>query len=134
MNKFTSSKFFILILILILIGVITAGVKESYRKYQISKEGADFQKEIESLKEENELLSNLLNYLNSEKSLEKEARLKLNLLKEGEKLVIIIPDRKTDSENQLLEDAKKDQASNFEKWWEYLFGVDPSLILKLDFK
>ena len=121
MSQSSLFKFFILILILILIGVITAGVKESYRKYQISKEATDFKKEIESLKEENELLSNLLNYLNSEKSLEKEARLKLNLLKKGEKLVIITPDKKTDSENQLLEDAKKEQASNFERWWEYLF-------------
>lgn len=122
MGKFTSSKFFIFILILILIGVITAVTKESYRKYQISKETTGLKKEIESLKKENELLSNILDYLNSEKSLEKEARLKLNLLKEGEKLVIIIPDKKTDSENQLLEDAEKEQASNFEKWQKYLFG------------
>ena len=129
MNQSNLFKFFILILILILIGVITAGVKESYRKYQISREATGFKKEIESLKEENELLSNLLNYLNSEKSLEKEARLKLNLLKEGEKLVIIVPDKKTDSENQLLEDAKNEQASNFEKWWEYLFGVDKQFSL-----
>lgn len=122
MSKFTSSKFFIFILILILIGVITAVTKESYRKYQISKETAGFKEEIESLKKENELLSNILDYLNSEKSLEKEARLKLNLLKEGEKLVIITPDKKTDSENQSLKDIQETQSSNFKKWREYLFG------------
>ncbi len=123
MGKFTSSKFFIFILILIFIGVITAATKESYRKYQISKETTGLKKEIESLKEENELLSNILDYLNSEKSLEKEARLKLNLLKEGEKLVIIAPDKKTDSENQSQKDIQETQSSNFKNWCGYL-GLD----------
>ena len=129
MSKFTYSKFFIFILILILIGVITAVTKESYHKYQISRETTGLKKEIESLKKENELLSNILDYLDSEKSMEKEARLKLNLLKEGEKLVIITPDKKIDSKSQSLEDIQKTQSSNFKKWWEYLFGVDNRISL-----
>lgn len=123
MSKFTSSKFFVFLLILILIGIITAATKESYRKYQIDKEVANLKEEMESLKERNELLSDLLDYFDSEKSLEKEARLKLNLLKEGEKLVIISPDKnkKTDSESQASEDSQKEQVSNFKKWLKYLF-------------
>lgn len=121
MNKLLSSPLVIFLLVLILIGIIAAVGKESYRKYQIDKEVGGIKKEIESLKEENQALSNLLDYFNSEESLEKEARLKLNLLKEGEKLVIITPNKKTDSENQLLEDIEEKQPSNFEKWLKYLF-------------
>lgn len=95
--------------------------KESYRRYQTHKEVISLKGEVESLKEKNQTLSNLLDYFGSEKSLEKEARLKLNLLKEGEKLVIISPDKKTGSENQLLEDVEEKQLSNFEKWLDYLF-------------
>lgn len=121
MNKLLSSPLVIFFLVLILIGIIAAVGKESYRKYQIDKEVGGIRKEIESLKEENQALSNLLDYFNSEESLEKEARLKLNLLKEGEKLVIITPNKKTDLENQLSEDIEKKQPSNFEKWLKYLF-------------
>ena len=121
MNKLVSSPLVIFLLVLILIGIIAVVGKESYRKYQIDKEVGGIKKEIESLKEENQVLSNLLDYFNSEESLEKEARLKLNLLKEGEKLVIITPNKKTDSENQLSEDIEEKQPSNFEKWLKYLF-------------
>ena len=121
MNKLLSSPLVIFLLVLILIGIIAAVGKESYRKYQIDKEVGEIKKEIESLKEKNQVLSNLLDYFNSEESLEKEARLKLNLLKEGEKLVIITPNKKTDSENQLSEDIEEKQPSNFEKWLKYLF-------------
>lgn len=120
MGKFTSSKFFIFILILILIGVITSVTKESYRKYLISKETIGLKKEIESLKEENELLSNILDYLNSEKSLEKEARLKLNLLKEGEKLVIISSDKETSFEEGVF--GEEEEFSTFKKWQNYFFS------------
>lgn len=123
MNKFLSSPFLIFLLVLILVGFITAVGKESYRKYQIDKEVGGLKQEIESLKEKNQALSNLLDYFNSEESLEKEARLKLNLLKEGEKLVIITPDKKADLENQSLEDTQREKVSNFEKWLKY-FGVD----------
>lgn len=123
MSKFLSSPFFIFLLVLILIGIVAVVGKESYRKYQTHKEVADLKREIESLKEKNQALSNFLDYFGSEKSLEKEARLKLNLLKEGEKLVIITPDKKTDSKNQSSEDTKKEQPSNFKKWLRWL-GLD----------
>lgn len=115
------NKFLIIILTLILIGVVAAFGKESYRKYEMDREIANLKKEIESLKDKNKLLSNLLDYFNSEKSLEKEARLKLNLLKEGEKLIIISSDKKTDLENQATENIQEERVSNFDKWWGYLF-------------
>jgi len=121
MNKITSSKFFIFLLILILIGIIAAVGKESYRKYQIDKQVADLEQQIESLKEKNQTLSNLINYFVSEESLEKEARLKLNLVKEGEKLVIISSDKKNEPENR-KSNNQKENLSNLERWWKYFFS------------
>lgn len=107
-------------MVLALVGLIIAAAKESYRKYQIDKEVADLKKETESLKGKNESMVKLLDYFSSEKFLEKEARLKLNLLKEGEKLVIISPSKETDLENQ-PEDIQEEKISNFRKWRRYLF-------------
>jgi len=123
MAKFAYSKFFIFLLILVLIGVVAATTKESYRRYQMNKKVAAFKKQIELLKEENQTLSNLIDYFSSEQSLEKEARLKLNLIKEGEKLIIIDLEKGADSKNQPLEDIKKTEDSNFKKWWKWL-GFD----------
>jgi len=122
-KKFTSSKFFIILLILILIGVITALGKEGYRKYQLDREIADLKKEISSLEEENKEISELLNYFESSEFLEKQARLKLNLLKQGEKLIIIRPEKKEVlSSSSVKENKTKKDISNIKKWWDYLFN------------
>ena len=125
MNRFFNSSFFVFILILALIGLISAVGKESYRRYQIDKEVAGLKQEIKQLKEENESLVRLLTYLSSDRSLEREARLKLNLLKEGEKVVIINSGGgKVSSSSQTLEGREKKEISNFEKWCHYLFDKD----------
>ena len=126
-------SFFIFILALFLIGIIVAFGREGYGNYQLNKEITDLKKEIESLKENNEELSNLVDYYNSEKSLEEEARLKLNLMKEGEKLVIISTEEKAVSGSPPLSNNGKKQFSNLDKWLEYL-GFDPAPILKQGFK
>ncbi len=121
MNRPAQPLFFIFMLTLILIGIVTALGKESYRKYQLDKEIGDVKKEVEFFKKKNNILSNLLDYFNSEKFLEKEIRLKLNLMKEGERLVVISPQKKIEAESQISGSVQKKQISNFEKWINYLF-------------
>lgn len=123
MSKPASYTFLVIILFIALLGIFIALGKESYRKYQIDKEISDLKKETESLKEKNQTLSNLLDYFNSGTSLEKEARLKLNLSKKGEKLIIISPEEKVDSANKNTENTQEGQISNFKKWVGY-FGID----------
>lgn len=124
MKKSAPSWFLIFVLFLIFIGIIVAFGKESYRNYQLSKEVTGVKREIEILKKKNELLSGLLDYFRSEKSLEKEARLKLNLMKEGEKLVIISQQEKNNAENQFSGGVQKAYFSNFKKWLKYLLDTD----------
>lgn len=123
MNKPASYTFLVIILFIALLGIFIALGKESYRKYQIDKEISDLKKETESLKEKNQALSNSLDYFNSGTSSEREARLKLNLSKKGEKLIIISPEEKVDSANKNIENTQEGQISNFKKWVGY-FGID----------
>lgn len=123
MSRSTLYSFFIFILVLILIGIVAAFGREGYGNYQLNKEIAGLKKEIESLKKNNEELSNLVDYYNSGKSLEGEARLKLNLMKEGEKLVIISPERKAVPGSQSSSNSEQKQFSNLDKWLGYL-GFD----------
>ncbi len=120
MSKITSSNFFIFLLVLILIGVVTAASKEGYRRYQVDKEIAELEQKIENLKKENRSLFALLEHFQSEEFLEKEARLKLNLIKEGEKLVIINSKKEASSEQET--DLEKEKTSNFKRWWSYFFN------------
>jgi len=123
MSRSMLYSFFIFILALLLIGIVAAFGREGYGNYQLNKEISGLKKEIESLKKNNEELSGLVDYYNSEKSLEGEARLKLNLVKEGEKLVIISPEGQAVSGSQSPSNTGKKQFSNLDKWLGYL-GFD----------
>jgi len=123
-----------------LIGLIISVGRESYRKYQLTKEINRLKSEIERLENKDQNLADLLEYFEDESYLEKEARLKLNLQKPGEKLVIISKDQQGQSgqteqscldcsveqgkgipEETGLLGGKQQAETNFWKWWEYFF-------------
>jgi len=128
LSKIGSAIFFLAgVATLALIGV--AYGKKIYRDRQIQKEIAKLQQEIEQLNQENSRLNNLVNYFSSQDFKEKEAREKLNLQKEDEKVVIFkkesmyhgeeVQDKK---ESQPLTDEAEDKVPNWKKWWQYFFG------------
>lgn len=93
--------------------------KESYRFFEINQEIGDLENNIEKTKKENEELIKMKEYFNSSDFLEKEARLKLNVLKPGEKLIIV-----KHPEN-LEEEINKEEVkniSNISLWWKYFFS------------
>ncbi|TSC89496.1 MAG: hypothetical protein G01um10142_519 [Parcubacteria group bacterium Gr01-1014_2] len=63
--------------------------KELPQKLEIEKQLGDIRGQIGNLKKEEERQKGLLEYLNTESYLEKQARLRLNLKKEGEEVVFI---------------------------------------------
>ena len=113
----------------------------------MAKDIENIQKEIERLKKNNQELSSLINSFNDPNFIEKEAKRRLNLRKEGEE-VVILPEAKN-SENQTTtysanqgeqinnsgsdeqnlvnfaenENQTKDkkEESYFMKWWRYFF-------------
>ncbi|MEA2113078.1 MAG: septum formation initiator family protein [Patescibacteria group bacterium] len=134
-KKILGSKIFLFAIVFILIFFIIGLGRESYHKYQLTKEINSLRLEIERLDGRNRQLANLMDYFKEESFLEKEARLKLNLKKPGEKVVIISDyfdsknglDAATDNGHNLKagesasEKSTDKQTANYWKWWEYFF-------------
>lgn len=120
MGKLLYSKSFIIFLIIVLILVVIALFRESYRYFRISQEIKGLENRIEDFKKENEELTGMERYFESEEFLEKQARLKLNLTKPGEKVIIVKTpeDLQQNQQEQII--AK--EISNIQKWWDYFFG------------
>lgn len=131
-KKLLSSKLFLFLIILVLIALTVSLLRESYRKYQLTKEINNLKSEIERLEGNNKQMANLMEYFKEESYLEKEARLKLNLKKPGEKVVILSPGstEPTEGENMAEDSSSSNpinydnlnmETANYWKWWEYFF-------------
>lgn len=120
-ENFFHSKSFIFSLLIVLVLLLIVSGREAYRNYKINQEIKNLQKKIDELRKSNAELNELGRYLQSDEFLEKEARLKLNLIKDGEKLIII-----KRSEEEISPEEKKVEENknipNILKWWEYFFG------------
>ncbi|MBU1255457.1 septum formation initiator family protein [Patescibacteria group bacterium] len=134
-KKMLGSKVFLFLIFIILIILTINLSQESYKKYQLKKEISGLKLEIDRLEGSKQQLSNLMEYFKNDSYLEQEARVKLNLKKPGEKVVILSRDSVTDdnvkvsqsgalaTENQdeiKLEDVNL-ETPNYWKWWEYFF-------------
>jgi cell division protein FtsB len=90
-----------------------------YKNYQLNQEEAKLKSDVVSLENEVQDLKNQIVYYQSDSYKEKMLRAKLNLQKEGEKVVVITapPDVQ-----QVAED-KKENLTNPQKWLRYFFGA-----------
>ena len=96
--------------------VISLG-QESYRYFKVAEEINDLEQNIQNLKQDNEELIGNREYFQSQEFLEDEARKKLNMVKEGETVVMIT------NIDDIIQDenvnAQKNKTSNFKLWLEY---------------
>jgi cell division protein FtsL len=132
-TKFLSSRIFIIIGICLLVFIGFSLGKETYRNYQIQKEIQTLEEEISGLKKDNNNLTHLIKYFKTESYQEKEARQKLGLQKEGEKVVVITEENleseefeMENQENSIEEfdqnaEIPKEEISNSRKWWNFIF-------------
>ena len=123
-KKLLSSKVFLFFIVLALIGLVISLGQESYRKYQLTKEINGLKSEIERLEGKNQQLADLMEYFQEGSYLEKEARLKLNLKKPGEKVVVISQPTVAEVDERIVAETEKEvshETTNFWKWWEYFF-------------
>jgi len=133
-RKMLGSKVFLFLIFIILIVLAINLVQESYKKYQLKKEISELKLEIDRLEGSKQQLSNLMEYFKNDSYLEQEARVKLNLKKPGEKVVILSHDSVIDDNvkviqskaleivNQEIESEDVNlEIANYWKWWEYFF-------------
>jgi cell division protein FtsB len=112
--------------ILVLIGVSLG--KEVYRKRQIQKEIDGLQTQISQLGQNNGDMENLISYLSSTDFQEKEAREKLNLQKNDEKMIVlrkdvVQPEIQPSSQDATRQAPPEDNSPNWQKWWQYFFAT-----------
>lgn len=117
------SQFFTVILIIVIVLFSVKAVKEILNRRSINQELSGLDKQILDLQVKQQDLESLITYLQSPEFIEKEARTRLNLRKEGEK-IIIIPNESTTKIQTLdsqITTSTPEQLSNIQKWWHYIF-------------
>jgi cell division protein FtsB len=124
--KFFSGLFFLAGLGVLVMIDVSLG-KETYRKRQIQKEIENLQTEIQKASQENSELGNLISYFSSQEFQEKEAREKLNLQKDDEKMIVLRKDAAPQNGGETNGGAKnaetpEDNTPNWKKWLELFFS------------
>lgn len=123
-----SSKILFLLALFILVFFSVNLVKEVVNKRDLQQDINKLQAEINSLENRNEELSGLIDYFNSMDFVETEARIKLNLKKPGESIIIVPEEENINNyqdgsslNRQLISQSVKD-LSNPLKWRKYFFS------------
>ena len=116
---FSSQRFLAILALGFLIMILFPLAKTYTQKKILETEINEVQREIASFEKNNQELREMIDYLQSEQSLEEQARLNLNLKKPGEQVIVIDNSQKLAS--LAVEATPLDSSSNFNKWWRYFF-------------
>jgi len=115
-----SNQRFLAIISLCLLGLIIFPIAKTYtQKRLMEKEINDIKAEIDSYQKTNQELKEMISYLESDQSLEEQARLNLNLKRPGEKVIVIDNSKNIEFSTETAESAITE--SNLKKWWRYFF-------------
>ncbi len=118
--RLLSSQRFLAIIGLVFLLLIIFPLARTYtQKRLVEKEIQGVQKEISDFESTNQELKDMITYLESDQSLEEQARLNLNLKKPGEKVIVIEPAKDASRATSLNKTTTLE--SNFLKWWNYFF-------------
>ena len=91
-----------------------------YENYQVKKEVKDLEMAIIELEENNRVLTEEISYYKTASYVEKIARERLGLMKEGEKVIVIVPEAQS---TVVDSGGEVNNLPNYLKWWNYFFGV-----------
>ncbi len=118
-----NSPFWLIIGFIIFIFAFSAFLKITWQKIEIQGQIDKLKNEAERLETDNKYLTDSLDFFASESFKEREMRLKLNLQKPDERVIIISrEENKPKEEMPAPADNKFQTLSNIREWWEYFFG------------
>lgn len=120
-------QIFIIILLGVAIVVILKGIYSRIQDERTINKGVEALKsEMQKFDQENSDLNKLVEYFNSTEFQEKEIREKLNLVKDGERVVLVQGGGENMENNISHGDREKSviitSRANYYHWWEYFFG------------
>lgn len=116
---FSSQRFLAIVGLIFLLLIIFPLARTYTQRRLVEKEIEDVKKEISNFESTNQELKDMITYLESDQSLEEQARLNLNLKKPGEKVIVIEPTKNASSSEDINKTTTPE--SNFLKWWRYFF-------------
>jgi cell division protein FtsB len=109
--------------LLLFVGVST--VRESYREWKIDQEIRGLESQIESLEGKKFRLAELIQRLQSEEAVDREARMRLGMHKPGERVIVLKGGEFGDATwNDALPAPPSEpvrEQSNPQKWFRYFF-------------
>lgn len=106
----------------IFIFAFSAFLRITLQKMEIQSQIDKLKSEAERLETDNKDLTGYLDYFASESFKEREMRLKLNLQKPDERVIIISrEENKAKEEDPVPMNDRSQMISNIKKWWEYFF-------------
>ncbi len=109
--------FFVLIALLLFFSV--SMLREVKRKQGIQKDIMALEQELLEVEANNSRLSNLIDYLKTDDYAELEAKKRLGLKKQGEKVLLVT---KTGSVDAVDNNADLEDLPNWKNWWNYFFN------------
>ncbi len=99
-------------------------VKDYPDKLELDNQIKDIEDKIEVLKKEEERQKDLIVYFNSESYLEKQARLRLNLKKQGEEVVFVYQKDEKNEEQNTGNGDEESWLSKLSNWFKILLLRD----------
>lgn len=108
---------------IIFVFAFSAFLRITWQKMEIQGQIDKLKSEAERLETDNKELAGYLDYFASESFKEREMRLKLNLQRPDERVIIISrEENRSKEEEPVLQNDKSQMMSNIKKWWEYFFN------------
>jgi len=116
----SSQRFLAIIGLVFLVAIIFPLARTYSQRRLVEKEISDVKSQISEFENQNQQLKDLIAYLQSDQSLEEQARLNLNLKKPGEAVVVI--EGKSGRTMSPPATASSTEEGNLAKWWQYFFN------------
>lgn len=121
-RKILKSKLTFLILIPIVLALLFSIGQRIYDQYQAKIELNRLVEQREILKKQKSDLENFVGYYNDKNNLEKEARIRLNVKKPGENVVVVLPQSTSTGKSGRLSSVSETKSlPNWKQWWYFFF-------------
>ena len=118
-HNLLSSRILLLVLVLLIVFIGLTIIKERKSQKTVKENINSLESEIAALNSKSLELTRMIKYLRSDEYVEREAREKLGMQKQGEQLVIVPENMNNLS---VAGDQDMNNKKNWQLWLEYFFG------------
>jgi len=115
----TSQRFLVIVFLLIIVAISFPLIRSTSQRKMIEQEIADMKKDNEAYRNKSQELKEMIDYLQSDVSLEEQARLNLGLKKPDEIVVVVNRSQSLTSSSSVI--PEESRITNWRLWLHYFF-------------